>query len=259
MYNVFLTVTDNGGAEGYKSVEVRTTPGTFIFSPEPYIADANTKALFHFDSSFGENSGKGYSFTSNGSVLSGDNLLWMRTPVGKTASFMTINDTARVMIPRKDVITTADGSFSIDAKIYVGPQFKFNEAISFSIDAKIYVDTLLGYDVADAPMFTLTQGDARGVGMYEAKYVDGQHIKVMDGYTSQQKIVSDAAIKNLQAQGKMKQGTWYELKFVVSPTKTEVYVNDTKVGESSIVPHFASSDEPLVITMGGFTILELKR
>ncbi len=233
LYKVVLTVTDNDGAEKYKEIDVRTSPPVFDFTSSNYTADANTVALFHFDQSLGDAAGNNYAFKlSGGTRMTSENILWMKAGTGQALAFNSVDDTASVEIPSKKIMA--------------------DSGASFTAEAKIFVDSFLSLNVKSSNIFTLTQGDDKAIGLYDAIYVDGTHVTSMAGYDKQKIILSSKDIAALMKQGTMQLGTWYNLKFVVGGGKASVYINDDKIAESDIAPDFSQSDAPVKITVGGF-------
>jgi|GEM_PF-2202440 len=232
VYNVVLTVTDNDGLQKYKELQIRTTPQVFAFNAQPHTSNTGTFALFNFDSSFADSSGKGYVFKNNGAELSDQNILWMQNPSGKAVAFDSVTDSIEVELPRKTVFGSAQDTLIAEAKIYV--------------------DTFLSYNVADSKIFVLMQNDDKLIGLFDAKYVDGTHARTMNGYNSQKKLLTSEQVAALMKQGKMQTKTWYNLKLVVSAGKAEIWVNNDKVGETDVSPQFAGSDSPIKLVIGGF-------
>lgn len=232
VYKVTLTITDNDGAERYRTIDIRTTPASFAFTPEPHVGGADTHALFHFDSSFAESAGKGYTFRPVGAELSSENILWMRNPAGKSVKFDSVEDRIEIDLPRKTIMPTADSPLVVEAKLYV--------------------DTFLAANNADAKMFVMSQQDTKLFGLFDAKYVDGTNVQVMDGYSDHVRLLTKEQIGTLMNQGKMSTNSWYNLKFVIAGGRTQVYVNNDKVAETAVAPQFADSDAPIRLQFGGF-------
>jgi hypothetical protein len=156
----------------------------------------------------------------------------MRTPAGQAAAFETIGDKLEVTIPRDALVP--DSSARLVA------------------EAKIYIDTFLSYNVGDSRLFVLAQNDDKVMGLFDAMYVDGTHIKAMNGWGAQKMIVNSTQVAALQAQGKMLPKTWFSLKFVISGGKAQVFVNDEVVATSDVAPQFEKSDLPVKLQIGGF-------
>lgn len=233
VYKVVLTVTDNDGAQKYKEIQIRTTPQSFNFDAVPHVPDANTFALFNFDTSFTESGGRGYQFVPKGNTaLSSENILWMRNPAGKSVEFNSVNDSMEIVFSRKSIVPSSGSTLVAEAKIYV--------------------EKFISEYAADSRIFVLSQGDDKAFGVFDAKYVDGTHVKSMNGYDSQVKVLSREQIDALMKQGKMQTNTWYNLKLIVSSGKAEIYVNSDKVGETNVSPQFASSDTAIKLMVGGF-------
>lgn len=235
-HKVVLTVTDNEGAESYKEILIRTSPPVFNSSSVPYDVDANTLALFHFDSSpIIDATGKGYTIVASGTAaLSDDNVLWMADSAGKSIAFNSVNDTASVEIPRVDIFPTATSTLVFEAKLFV--------------------DSYLSENVKTSAIFALEQGDSRKFGFYDAIYIDGTHVNVMNGYggSEQEKFLTRTQIATLMSQGKMQKGTWFNLKLVIGNGKVRVYVDNDMVAESNIIPNFAASNQAVTLKIGGF-------
>ncbi len=232
VYNVVLTVTDNDGAEKFTKTQIRTSPQTFAFVTSPYETDAATKALFHFDSNLSDAVHSQYSFVLTGAAQqSSNNLLWMNPPHGNALYFGSVNDSAEVTLPAASLVDASN---------------------VFSIEAKMYIEESLAYNTKNVTMLAVTQGDDKAIGLYDAEYVDGMHVTSMNGYSAEKNILTQEKIASLMKEGKMNFNTWYTLKFVIMPGKTQVYVNNNLVSESDVSPAFGASNQPIKITLGGF-------
>lgn len=84
-----------------------------------HVADSNTTALYHFDSSYDDDSGNGYHLSSSGAVtLSGDNVAWMDAPSGKVVRFSGLGDSLSVTIPDAAIMPSSGQELSIETRIY---------------------------------------------------------------------------------------------------------------------------------------------
>ncbi|MFT5854447.1 MAG: putative repeat protein (TIGR03806 family), partial [Verrucomicrobiales bacterium] len=103
------------------------------------IADANTVALYHFNSDYNDASANQLHLSIGGSVLlSADNLGWMETPAGQVARFGEIGDTLSVAIPDNLMLVAGDTR-------------------PVTIEARIYPRSWLGYGFANLSIITLDQ------------------------------------------------------------------------------------------------------
>jgi hypothetical protein len=232
LYKVVLTVTDNDGGEKFKEIDIRTSPAVFNYNSAENAADTNTLALFHFNQSLSDSTGA-YTFTKKGNaVLNGNNVQWMKNPAGQSMEFNSVDDVAYVDFPKDKFFPTKNGTLVAEAKVYI--------------------DSFLSLNTKSSNMFTLTQGDDKLLGLFDAIYVDGTHITSMNGYSSQKIIVTKDDMAALMKSGKMKTGTWFNLKFVISNGKVTVYANNDKIVESNIAPDFSASNAPIRLSIGGF-------
>ncbi|MDQ2932910.1 MAG: glycoside hydrolase family 9 protein [bacterium] len=225
VYKVVVTATDNDGAESYKEILIQTKPALSLFSGVPYTNDANTLGLFHFDTSVRESSGKAMTFSlQNGTKISANNLLWMTAPTGQALEFATANDTATLsFVPPSSTSTMA-------------------------VEGKIYIDTHSAFNVVNATLFALTQGDSKYFGLFDQKYVDGTYVKSAQGYDATQQSI--LLTKN-QLVGKLDTKKWYLFKLLITGGKASVYIDGVKLAETSIQPNFSTAS-PVTLKVGGF-------
>jgi hypothetical protein len=120
------------------------------------------------------------------------------------------------------------------------------------VEGKIYVDSYLSLNMKSSNIFTITQGDDKMLGLFDAIYVDGTHITSMAGYDNQKIIFTKDQLAAVMASDKMQTGTWYNLKFVIGGGKVQVYANNDLIVESNIMPDFSASSAPIRISIGGF-------
>ena len=101
-------------------------------------ADANTIALYHFNSDFSDASSNSLDLSSSGGVaLTNSNLGWMQNPSGKVARFNNIGDTLSVDIPDA-LVLSEDGT-------------------PLLIDMQIYARNYLGYSIDNLPIVAFHQ------------------------------------------------------------------------------------------------------
>ena len=108
-------------------------PGNDELSP-----DANTVALYHFNSDYTDASPNAFDLTASGGVaLTSSNLGWMQSPSGKVARFSAIGDALSVNIP-DSLVLPANGT-------------------PLLIEARIYARNYLGYSIDNLPIIAFHQ------------------------------------------------------------------------------------------------------
>ena len=95
--------------------QTRSNPGS-----NPFTLDANTVALYHFDSDYTDVGPNQLKLTAQGNTTLASNVGWMTNPSGQVARFSALGDTLSVTIPAKLLFATAGkpGAITMEAMIY---------------------------------------------------------------------------------------------------------------------------------------------
>ncbi|MGC6457761.1 MAG: FG-GAP-like repeat-containing protein [Akkermansiaceae bacterium] len=142
---VISGTTTNGGvfpvtvavSDGWSEVEISFT--WTIGQSDEHFADANTVALYHFNSDYTDSSTNSLDLAVSGSVqLSGDNLGWMSNPTGQVARFGGAGDKLTVSIPDSLLLTAGDSR-------------------PLTIEARICPRAWVGFGVGNLPIISLEQ------------------------------------------------------------------------------------------------------
>jgi uncharacterized repeat protein (TIGR03806 family) len=142
---------------GNNSTASSTLTVTYDNTPPPagddeYVADANTVALYHFNTSFADSTTNGLNLAVSGAVtLASDNLSWMSAPGGKVARFNAVGDKLTATIP--DSLVLPDSGTK-----------------PLTIEARIYPRAWLGYSVDNLPVISLSQEWDSSLELQDAKW-----------------------------------------------------------------------------------------
>lgn len=105
----------------------------------PFVNDANTLALYHFDGSWQDAGSHGFDLTAAGAVTAAtDNRGWMAVPEGGTARFTGLGQSLKVTFPDTLIMPTAARP-------------------NLTVEARIYPRAWKSYGVANAPVVSLRQ------------------------------------------------------------------------------------------------------
>jgi hypothetical protein len=112
-YVLRLTASD-GTSQPYDEVTIT------VAQNEEFQGDANTIALYNFNTNANDSSGNGYNLTLNGNAtLTNANLGWMTNPTGQVLRTSALGDTATISIADSAIMPSGGQSISIEARFYV--------------------------------------------------------------------------------------------------------------------------------------------
>lgn len=226
VHNGALTITDNDGAETVKTFVLRTKSATPSIPNTPFVADANTLALFHFDNSLEDATGHGYKFAiRNTATMDSNNLSWMGTPAGQSLRLNGAFDGAVVQLPRAAIWPNAQSALTVEAFVYVEDYDAYSES--------------------NAHLFGLDQDYNRALSFFEDMWV-GRDIRILTPNAG------TVLLKQDQINTLMPVRRWVHLAYVIANGKSWVMVNGKKVAEIADQPAFEVLNSPIDLKTEGF-------
>jgi endoglucanase len=199
---------------------------------EELTPDANTIALYHFNSDYNDYSGRGYHLTTFGNVTRFNNPGWMQNPSGQAARFSDVED---------QLIFSAVP----DSLVMPGPG-----QTPLSIEARIYVRAYKSYDRTNSPIIELHQDWNAELKLYDNKYpVQGEPIgPTVNG------SLSTVIVNATQWQNAVPLNAWRKFKLTFAADGTaRCYINDTQIGTAMTSIDAARNSPPTwTITLGNF-------
>jgi Glycosyl hydrolase family 9/Cellulase N-terminal ig-like domain/Concanavalin A-like lectin/glucanases superfamily len=199
-------------------------PSTGLGSGQEFPADANTVALWHFDTNYQDSVGT-YHLNATGNVTLIDGASWMAQPAGKFVRFTTMGD--RLSIPIPDVV--------------IGPS---PTKPSFSIEAWIRPRAYKGWGIGSGNLIGLNQHWDASIQIQDGKWNIPSAPIVYCGTAT---MVSGTAWNTA-----VKFGIWHKLTLnFIAPNTFTCYVNQTLISTATVSFHQGRTND-WVLTLGNF-------
>ena len=194
---------------------------------DEHAVDANTVALYHFNTDYGDSSPNQFDLSVGGNVqLSSDNLGWMGTPSGQVARFGAIGDTLSVSIPDNLLLDAGDTR-------------------PLTIEARIYPRAWLGYGIENLPIIVLDQDWDTNLTFEDSKWgTNPQGPKILSAGVPITTAAQWAAAAPI--------GQWAELQISYDSTGTiSAWINGQPAGSVTLTPNI-DRDSDWTLTLGNF-------
>ena len=202
-------------------LSVHDTTGT------EFQSDANTLALFHFNTNYSDSSGNGYTLTPAGGVsLAGDNLGWMANPAGQVARFHNLGDTLSMTMH--------------DSVVMPG-----KTALPLTVEARIFPRAYKAYGVNNYDIISLVQNYDTEIELRDGKWNSpaGPCLFVPGSTT----VVSSA-----QWNSAISFNGWHSLKIVFDPAgSSRCYIDGNLISNNPATFNYTRSND-WTLTLGNF-------
>lgn len=192
----------------------------------PFVNDANTLALYHFDGSWQDSGNNGFHLTATGSVAAAtDNRGWMAFPAGGTARFTSLGQSLSVSIPDSFVMPTSTRP-------------------NLTVEARIYPKAWKSYGVSNAPVVSLRQEWDNSLELRDGKWNSPAAPVVAGGNV--------VAVNSAAWTAACGFNTWHLLKVTISSGGSIQCTLDGTVVGSGTAATWSNRTNAWILTLGNF-------
>jgi hypothetical protein len=213
--------------DGRRAFAIAQVPTYAPDGAVPFLTDANTVALYHFDSGYGDSSGNRFNLTPAGCVcLSGSNSGWSSAPSGNVAHFEALGDTLSVNIPNS----------LLKPKAHPSP---------VTLEAYIYPEAWLAYGVGNYPVISLYQDWDSSLQIQDGKWDSPAGPMAEAGQIT--------ILSSRQWNGLMTLNSWHKLKLTMDDTgQVDCWIDGALASSCSTLNMDFGRTTPWTFTLGNF-------
>jgi hypothetical protein len=184
----------------------------------PFITDAETLALYHFDGDFSDSSGNGFHLTPEGEPTFSDNVAWMKEMSGQSVAFAALGQQLEANLP------FTERGFTVEWRFYPV------EFLAYSIRGVPLVSYYQDYDVRLA--FFQNRWTIPNIGEFDFANETVVSAEVLEPY--------------------LPNNTWIEMAMRYNASgKADFYINGVLIHEQTMLMN-TKPDEMWLLTLGNF-------
>ena len=193
----------------------------------PFQTDANTVALYHFNSNYSDSSKNHLNLAASGNVcLAGTNGGWSSTPAGEVARFQALGDTLSVAIP--------------DSLLMPGKRCS-----PITLEAYVYPRGYLAYGVGNYPVISLFQAWDTSLEIVDGKWTSPAAPMLEAG--------EDTILSSQQWNSLMTLNAWHQLKITLDARgAVTCWIDGVEAATGSAANMYYGRATPWVFTLGNF-------
>ena len=184
----------------------------------PFVADAETLAIYHFNGDFNDASGNNFHLTPEGEPTFSDNVAWMKAPSGQSVAFAALGQQLVANMPH------TERGFTLEWRCYL------TEFLAYSLDAV----ELVGY---------YQDFDAR-LAFYQHRWTQPR----IAGFD----LANDTAISSEALERYLPRNTWIDMAMRYDATgMAAIYINGVPIYDQATAMQ-TRADKPWALTLGNF-------